>query len=134
MVQQFKQRSNKVLNGYFPTALTEQTEQDSSILINQYAPYQNNKIKLNSYLYYESLLTSQHQKLKSNVQFKLSCGEHELLPFVQIALNQTELQMSHLEQVKSKQLALSKKNSSQTGSTNNSNNNQNTLHKQNSSS
>ena len=41
-----------------------------------------------------------HEKLKQNQQFKLSCGELELLPYVQQAIKQTEDQLQNLRQFK----------------------------------
>ena len=42
------------------------------------------------------MLDSDLKELKENVQFKISCGEVELLPFVQQAIKQTEQQLEKL--------------------------------------
>lgn len=63
MVQSFKQRHNRVLHGSFPNVFTKEAEEDPSTVLNQFYAYQNNKIKLNTQAYYESLLRADLEKL-----------------------------------------------------------------------
>ena len=62
----------------FPLVLA--AEEDN--ILSEYYPYQNNKILLNTRAYYQNMLQTDLKALKSDQQFKLSCGEVELLPFV----------------------------------------------------
>lgn len=49
-------------------------------------PYRNNKVRLNTRQYYKRVLLEDLDKLESNFKFKKSCGEPELLPYVEEAI------------------------------------------------
>ena len=50
-------------------------------------PYRNNKVRLNTRQYYKKVLLSDLELLQENLKYKKSCGEPELLPYVEEAIN-----------------------------------------------
>ena len=64
----------------FCNSFSEANDQDDD-------PYRNNKIRLNTRQYYKKVLLSDLELLQENLKYKKSCGEPELLPYVEEAIN-----------------------------------------------
>jgi hypothetical protein len=56
-------------------------------------PYRNNKIRLNTRHFYKKVLRRDLELLQENIKFKRSCGEPELLPYVEESIGIIENQL-----------------------------------------
>lgn len=60
-------------------------------------PYRNNKVRLNTRHFYKKVLISDLELLQENLKYKRSCGEPELLPYVEKAVEIIENQLIQMD-------------------------------------
>jgi hypothetical protein len=78
----------------FPSAHENLAEEE---FLDPHMAYRNCKIRLNTRAFYRGILEKDMKDLEADHQFKKSCGEPELLEFVQQAIEHTSSQLISLD-------------------------------------